>query len=264
MSKYVYFRNDDVNSLDKQLIEITDIFISCGIPIIHAVEPANVRDDTVAWLNRKKDEFPGLIEIMQHGFDHRKREKGEFGGKRPYEDQLRDLSEGKRIMREKFGPRFINAVNFPFGPYNQGTIRAVNDLDFDILSSHYNYRISRRLMYLLGNALGKGQICGKHVAHHMRFYPGTRVFEIDMCLSFIKEYIGGYHSTDCVFQGIDEIFRSYEEFKKHTGVIGFLLHHRYHKDQKSIGLIEETIRRLKSDSETEFTGYSELYRRFAQ
>ena len=89
MKTYVYFRNDDVNSLDRELIEITDFFLSQDIPIIHAVEPANVNMDTIDWLNDVKDKKPELIEIMQHGYDHKKRSIGEFGGNRAYNDQLK-------------------------------------------------------------------------------------------------------------------------------------------------------------------------------
>lgn len=263
MPKYVYFRNDDVNSLDNELIEVTELFHEQGIPIIHAVEPANVKNDTVKWLLGLKEAQPRLTEIMQHGFDHQKRDVGEFGGNRPFEDQLKDIAEGKRIMKEKFGKHFLNAINFPFGPYNRGTIRAIRELKYDIVSSHYNHRFSRRIIYALGNALAVGQLFGKHVSHHMKNYPGTDIFEIDMCISFIKKYIGGYYSSDCVFEPLECIFESYRNFEKHTDVIGFLIHHRYHKDRQSIELLKKTVKMLK-DRNVVFTNYSELYNGFAR
>lgn len=264
MQNYIYFRNDDVNRLDRQLVDVTELFIEQEIPIIHAVEPANVESDTVEWLICLKRKYPRLVEIMQHGFDHKRRDLGEFGGNRPYEDQLRDLSAGKRIMEEKFGEHFLNAVNFPFGPYNRGTIKAVNELKFAIVSSHFNYRLSRRAMYAVGRVLKQGQIFGKHVSHHMRYYPGTDLFDIDMSLSFIKTYTGGYDSTDCIFYPAEHLFKTYALFARYTNVIGFLIHHRYHKDPKSLGLLRDTIMRLKNIEQVAFTNYSELYERYAK
>ena len=59
-----------------------------------------------------KAKNPTLVEIMQHGFDHKRRFSGEFGGKRSYEDQFKDISKGKEIMQQKFGNNFVNAINF--------------------------------------------------------------------------------------------------------------------------------------------------------
>ncbi|NTV03832.1 hypothetical protein HGA89_02780, partial [bacterium] len=80
-----YFRNDDVNVLDEELVNVTRRCTEQGVPITHAVEPANVTDEATAWLRAEKSSAPRLIEIMQHGYDHRKRDKGEFGGNRPYD-----------------------------------------------------------------------------------------------------------------------------------------------------------------------------------
>lgn len=262
MKTYIYFRNDDVNTLDKELINVTELLITEGVPITHAVEPANVKDDTVAWLNEMKAENPNLIEIMQHGFDHKRRHLGEFGGSRPYEEQLEYISKGKQIMLESFGENFVKAINFPFGNYNKHTIKAADELGFKIISSHYNYKPSRRIMYYLGNLARRGQIFGKHVSHHMQYYPATNLFEIDMCLSFIKKYIGGYNSRECVFEDINDMLEEYQHFKKHTNVIGILLHHRYHHSRKGVELIRDTIKALKTE-DVVFTNYSELYRTFS-
>jgi len=264
VKKYIYFRNDDVNTLDKELMDITDIFIRESIPITHAVEPANVSDDTVLWLLELKEKYPRLIEIMQHGFDHKKRSLGEFGGNRPYEEQLKDISTGKKIMEEKFGNHFLSAINFPSAYYNKHTIRVVKELDYDIVCSHYNYRTSRRIMYFVGNIFKMGQMFGKHVSHHMQYYPRTNLFEIDMCISFIKKYIGGHNSKTCLFNDFEINLEKYDKIKKYTDVIGLLIHHRYHHDEKSLLLVKKTIDFLRNDSDVIFTSLSELYKRFAK
>ena len=263
MSIYVYFRNDDVNSLDFELMELTRVFLEEGVPITHAVEPANVKDDTVGWLLSVRSHHPHLIGIMQHGYDHRKRDLGEFGGRRTYADQYRDLRNGKMIMQQAFGENLLNAINFPFGPFNPDTVRAIDDLGFEVMSSHFNYRLSRRLFYALSRVLDRGQLLGKYASRHMSYYPGTRLYVIDMCISFIRSYQGPYGSRSCEFMGLEALLREFSRFRRYTDVVGFLLHHRYHGSRESLQLVRQVIRAIRQDPAVEFASLDGLHRRFA-
>ena len=49
-----YLRNDDINILDEELINVSRRCTDENVPITHAVEPANVTDDAVAWLLKEK------------------------------------------------------------------------------------------------------------------------------------------------------------------------------------------------------------------
>lgn len=93
MGNIFFFRNDDLrNKLDDSLIKITDLFIKYNIPITHSVEPANVSEEVVKWLVDVKKKYPDLIEIMQHGYEHKIKnnfKKGEFGGQ---EDTMNNLT----------------------------------------------------------------------------------------------------------------------------------------------------------------------------
>lgn len=257
-----YFRNDDVNVLDDELMAVTERCLAEGVPITHAVEPANITDEAVEWLLEQKAREPRLVEIMQHGYDHRERYLGEFGGRRPYEEQYADLARGKEILLEKFGDAFLPCLNFPFGPYNQASMRAADRLGFRIICSHYNHRLSRRIFYRVGHLLRRGQMFGKHVSHHLDFYPGTGMFCVDMAVSFIAEYFGPHGSTTCRFHPVERMIANAKGFIPYTPVIGVLLHHRFHRTPESLDLITETIRGLKQIPDTEFLNIEEIYRRY--
>jgi hypothetical protein len=258
-----YFRNDDINILDDELIAVSRCCTDNGVPITHAVEPANVTDEACEWLLKEKEPDSRLIEIMQHGYDHKKRDVGEFGGNRPYDDQLKDLTHGKQIMKDKFGEAFVSCLNYPFGPYNQHSMQAANDLGFRIISSHYNCRLSRRTMYMVGHLLRRGQILDKHVSYHLDTYPRTEMFSVDMAVSFIKSYIGEYGSKECVFNSLDWMKTRVNEFMKFTPVIGILLHHRFHTSQESLDLVTDLIGYLKTIPDAEFMNMEEVYYKFA-
>ena len=257
-----YVRNDDVNILDPELVAVSRRCTDLGVPITHAVEPANVTAEAVAWLLEEKKRDPRLIEIMQHGFDHVKRDRGEFGGKRPYDDQYADLARGKQIMLDRFGDAFLPILNFPFGPYNQHSMKAVDALGFRVVGSHYNCRLSRRLMYVVGHLLRRGQILDRHVSYHLDFYPGTGLFSIDMAVSFIDAYMGEYGSRDCTFHSAESIARKAEAFQSFTPVIGILLHHRFHTTESSLDLITDVLQRLGNIPGAEFLNMTEIYNRY--
>lgn len=255
-----YIRNDDVNVLDDELVAVTSRCADEGVPITHAVEPANLTDEATQWLREVKARDPRLLEIMQHGFDHQKRDRGEFGGVRPYDDQLNDLSRGKEIMLEAFAGDLFPCLNFPFGPYNRHSMRAADRLGFRVVSSHYNSRRSRRMWYALGHALNRGLVLGRHVSYHLDFYPGTGMFCVDMAVSVIERYLGEYGSRTCVFHPLEEIKRRIDSFVPHTPVIGLLLHHRYHTDEASLDLITDVIRYARSLPDSTFMNIDEVYR----
>lgn len=257
-----YFRNDDVNTLDSELVEITRRLTEQGVPLTHAVEPANLAPETAAWLLAEKAKAPRLVEIMQHGYDHMLREKGEFGGRRPYQSQLDDLRRGRRILEERFGDAFFPCLNFPFGPYNAASMRAADAVGYRVISSHFNQRLSRRVMYAVGHALRRGRLAGKHVSWHLDFYPGTRLFCVDMAVSFIQRYLGVHPSRECVFHDLTALKARVRAFVPHTPVIGILLHHRFHYRPESMDLVSDLVQHLKTLPDAEFLNIGEIYARF--
>lgn len=242
MSNTIFFRNDDVrDQLDDSLIDITNIFINKNIPITHAVEPANITKNVADWLNNIKNKFPDYVDIMQHGYDHtikNKFKKGEFGGQRGYKEQFIDIKNGKDLMNKWFGESWFPAFNFPYAPYNPAAIQAVDDLNYKVINSHYNQDLSRKIFYFIGHRLNKGYLFNHHVSWNYDYYPGTNLFEIDMNISLIKNYIN--EGTDAEFYTIDELIKQTLRYKDNYA-IGVLLHHRYHNSNEKIRLIEKYI-----------------------
>ncbi len=260
----MFFRNDDVRGvLDKELIQITDLFIKYRIPITHAVEPANVTPEVIEWLLSVKKNHPDLIEIMQHGYDHtikNEQRKGEFGGQRTYDEQYADIKAGKDLMNQYFSDQWFECFNFPYAPYNPAAIKAVNDVGYKVLSSHYNSEWKRRIFYFVGHVLRKGYLLNHHVSWNLRQYPGTSLFEIDMNAGFICKYTNEQTGSEMLsVEDLVELTRKY--FGQRT--IGILLHHRYHDTQEKIDLVENYLEWAK-DQSFEFMTMEQVYAKFSR
>lgn len=255
----IFFRNDDVRDrLDQSLVELTKLFIEKKIPIIHAVEPANISEEVANWLLRMKLDFPEYVEIMQHGYDHtikNKIKKGEFGGQRTYKEQYDDIKCGKDLMNKWFGDLWFPAFNFPYAPYNLAAIKAVDDLDYKVINSHFNNGISRKLFYFAGHLINKGNLFNHHVSWNLDYYPGTKLFEIDMNISFIKEYLN--EKEDAVFFNLDELISDTIKYSKYR-TTGVLFHHRYHNSGSKLKLVEDYLNWCLSNG-FDFTSLSEIY-----
>ncbi len=265
MKNIIFFRNDDVrDKLDKSLKAITMMFICHGIPITHAVEPANITEEVAEWLLKMKEQYPEHIDIMQHGYDHtvkNKIKKGEFGGQRTYSEQLHDIKKGKELMDKWFGNLWFDAFNFPYAPYNPAAIKAVNDCGYKVINSHFNSKLSRKVFYKLGHMLNKGYLLNHHVSWNLDFYPDTNLFEIDMNVGFIKKYYN--ESYDCEMMDLQEIIDDTIRYKKYR-TIGVLLHHRYHNTESKLTLIREYLKWCKSTPEFEFWSLKKIYEEFTK
>ncbi|GBC63756.1 hypothetical protein DENIS_4754 [Desulfonema ishimotonii] len=257
----ICFRNDDVNILTPELKNLTEIFLYRKVPITHAVEPGNVTADTISWLRQTKKKYPALLEIVQHGWDHTPHGKGEFDKSRSYNEQFNDLKRGKEKLENIFGENFFSMITIPFGVYNKDTIKAASKLSYKVFCGHYNYRISRRLFYLTGRIMRKGRLLNRHVSNHLRYYPGTRLFEIDSAISFSKKYFGHF-TNDCEMSSADEMFQAFENYRKITPAVIFLLHHRFHHKKHDMELVETVLDKLKRRNDIEFTNYNKLYQMF--
>lgn len=257
----VCFRNDDVNILTPELVSLTNILINRGISITHAVEPCNITVETIDWLKKMKEDLPNLIEIVQHGWDHSWHDKGEFGGKRLYEEQYIDLRCGKEIMEETFGIDFFPMLVVPCDCYNKDTIKAVSLLQYKVFSVHYNYRTSRRIFYNIGHLLGKGQLFGRHISNHLNYYPGTQMFEIDTSISFIKKYLG---YNECEMNSVKEITRAFNVLKKQIPVVSFSLHHRLHNKKIHIDLFTSVLDEIQMMNNVTFVNYEKIYQEYTK
>jgi hypothetical protein len=258
LSTKVCFRNDDVNSLTEPLMGLTEILLKRKVPITHAVEPGNVTIETIHWLKQLKSNYPHLIEIIQHGWNHTFHVKGEFGGGRSYEEQFIDLKQGKEKMERIFKEDFFPVITVPWDLYNKVTIKAANQLGFKVFCVHYDYRISRRLFYSLGHFLGRGQLFGKPISNHLKCYPGTQMLQIDTAISLIKRYFDLF-GNECEFFSTKEILSAFNKVRKLIPVVVFLFHHKYHQKGSHFQLVEDVLDELQHRKDVDFVSHSRIY-----
>ena len=261
-----FFRNDDVReTLDDSLVRLTQIFMDYGVPITHAVEPGNVTEEVTSWLLEVKSRYPRLLEIIQHGFDHANKLKGprpgEFGGTRGYQEQYNELKRGMEIMDDRFGDKWFRGFCFPFGPYNPAAMKALNDLGFLLVNSHFNKRISRRAFNALGNLLRSGYLFGKRVSWNLRYRPGSNLFEADMNVSFIRKYKN--EETDCDFYSLEALQQNTQQYLRYP-TVGVLFHHRYHVNDEHFDLVRRYLDWLKTVPDTEYATMEEILHKFGK
>lgn len=242
MAGIMTFRNDDVRgTIDKELVEMVDIFTGNEVPLTLAVEPANLSQEVVDWLIEIKNKFPKYIELMQHGYDHTVKNTirtGEFGGQRTYEEQFEEIKKGKQLMDNYFGDLWFHAFNYPFGEYNPAAMKAANDCGFKVVYSHFNARLSRRIFYKVGHILNKGYLFDKHISWNLDYYPGTNLFEIDANISFIKKYLD--EETASEMFTLDELIQKTKMYLNYP-IVSLLAHHRYHNSPEKMKTFQQYI-----------------------
>jgi peptidoglycan/xylan/chitin deacetylase (PgdA/CDA1 family) len=241
----IFFRNDDVrNSLDESLIQFTDLFIKHQMPISLAAEPANLSRDVVDWLLEKKTSYPELIEIIQHGYDHNLSnpdQKMEFGGKRSYDDQLADIRKGKALMDKYFGELWSPVFTFPYGTFNQATLKAVDEAGFTSISSKIMFTPKVKIKNIIGRKLRLNTIRGRKVNYHPDIRPGYRFREFSVSVNLIRKYL---NNNSAEHYTMNELLRQLHIAENNTNIVGVLFHHKFH--HQHLGLIEDFLLHLKS------------------
>jgi predicted deacetylase len=131
-----FFRDDDAGWRDDRLRAVLDRFAARGLPVDVAVIPAELTPGLASELRvRVRDTG---VRVHQHGYAHANHEatgrKCEFGQAREAAAQARDIAEGRRRMRDAFGPA-VDAVFTP--PWNRcvpSIADALVPLGFEVLS----------------------------------------------------------------------------------------------------------------------------------
>jgi hypothetical protein len=269
MNKCFFFRNDDVrSSLDNSLIQLTNIFIDRNIPITHAVEPANITPEVIEWLLDKKKNHPNLIEIIQHGYNHKlnykteiggKIRKGEFGGSRDFNDQYSDIKKGMELMDSYFGNLWFKAFTFPYGARNKDAIKALDALNFKVVNGGISPKLVKQLFYIVGRLLNKEIFLDRKVSWNLKKINKTSVFQIDLAISIIKKYINEFE--DCEMETLQDLKRETQQCLKLTNV-GVLFHHRYHNSPEKIKLIENYLDWLISIPNIKFCTQEEIFEKY--
>jgi peptidoglycan/xylan/chitin deacetylase (PgdA/CDA1 family) len=148
---HILFRLDDASARSNAKAEemIFDVFRKSGFKLCVAVIPFVGDIDGSVWDGRtlfpypseksgiiKKGSSDGTLEVALHGYSHfsiAESNLSEFSGL-DFEAQKQRLIESKRFLEDLFNTR-INVFVPPFNTYDTNTIRALDLLDFRILSA---------------------------------------------------------------------------------------------------------------------------------
>ena len=134
----IFFRADDIGAGGQPFEVLCRLFRRYEVPLAMAVVPA--------WISsiRKKQLFDAapLDEPLwgwhQHGWRHvnweRSGKNSEFGEQRPFEKQMRDISQGCRKMQEIFGDRLAEVFTPPWNRLSNATIKILHELNFKAVS----------------------------------------------------------------------------------------------------------------------------------
>jgi len=133
IKRFLFLRNDDVKSLDKQFLAFFNLFLKMKVPVVYGVIPGEAGKEVFVFLRRMKKAYPGLIDIVQHGWKHidygvdKNHPKGEFGLGRDYQAQKRDIFLGWIKMRRELGDFFTPAFIPPYHSYDFTTLKIMNE-----------------------------------------------------------------------------------------------------------------------------------------
>jgi hypothetical protein len=231
----VFFRDDDVDELNDQLIELVDFFLTEEIPVNYQVVPGKLQDDARDFILERRRKHPELIRLNQHGYMHEHVNNGvhtwfEYSGDRPYEDQYESIQCGQRILREKLGSCFDDQVFTPPGhKYDENTLRALEALGFQILSASSYTSPQARLYYAFGKLLGRTSLLGRRISYSGQCLPGHRLREVSVALDVD---MSKDRSGNPIVKTSSRIIREYRRASRNTTVVGVVLHHSGYDRQK--------------------------------
>ena len=222
------FRSDDVDEDEEFLRRLLRIFTSRKIPLILGVIPARLTALATALLLEKQRDFPGLIELTQHGWQHVNHEvserKCEFGSSRNFAEQLADIQRGQMRMNEVFGEQWFPAFIPPWNRCTAQTCQVLNQLGFRVLS----------------------KLHGK-----LSSSPDFQGREISVTLDIFTWKNGAR------LKPAEEIFAELSNQIEHSNPIGIMLHHKVMND-KSFAFLESLLIELSASSAIRFHTFQSL------
>ena len=132
----VFFRDDDAGWRDDRLGALLDVFAAYAVPIDLAAIPLDMTTDLADALVARGDRQP--LGLHQHGYAHRNHQhegrKCEFGSDRSAAEQLHDVEDGQRRLRELLGPALEPIFTPPWNRCTADTGAALVELGIGALS----------------------------------------------------------------------------------------------------------------------------------
>ena len=219
----IFIRDDDIGAWTPGAAAFVDTFRSRAIPVSYQVIPALLTQECADKLRAIHAETPELIELGQHGLEHRmtvggKQLSHEFGRERDYTTQRAVIRKGREMMTSLLGPAFDGRMfTPPRHRFNRHTVIAAADEGFDIFSAASYCDRPRQLVYRVGRSLGLGSIANRGVSYHPEQRPEASIRELSIAVAVDD----GAPRSRRVGDVMGEINRA----AKHSTIVGLMLHH---------------------------------------
>ena len=137
---HLFIRDDDVSALSDPFLFLMQTALETGIPVVYGVIPERADKPLIRCLKALKQETPGALDIVQHGWTHedhslKGEKKYEFGPLRAAQQQLTDIQSGLTLMRRVFGKTFTPAFVPPYHGFDAATLKSVRESGFKAFSA---------------------------------------------------------------------------------------------------------------------------------
>ncbi|HWQ31542.1 MAG TPA: polysaccharide deacetylase [Blastocatellia bacterium] len=134
----IFFRDDDVDEDEATLHRLLRIFLRHEAPVNLEIIPGRLTKSAARLLRQYRDFRPRLIGLNQHGWQHVNHEpagrKCEFGPSRSFDEQIKDISQGRAVLEAVFETAFFPAFTPPWNRCTNETAQALDELGFQVLS----------------------------------------------------------------------------------------------------------------------------------
>lgn len=230
----IFFRNDDVTDLTPQLQQVTTLFLEEGLPLHHSVIPQRATAGLVSWLSKLAADYPALIGIDLHGWDHETvRNLPEFGAHVPSAVQRDHLQRGSRWMSERFGSRFSGILAPPHNSYNRTTVRILDELGFRGLSGWARTPSPlRRMVQPALYALDKGELW----TWNGQRFPGSHIVQCSITIDPVLDY------RSKTFRSVEDVIAHLDASR---GAIQGIVLHAWLFDDEPMDWLRRFVRQMR-------------------
>lgn len=252
MSKIkVFFRIDDVDRESIDLSHLLNLFVKTKIPANLGIVPKKLNKDFANYLTKLNSS--NLFEIDEHGFEHKRNNKGELD----IDDRelSRKLEQGREIMNKYFLKNFSGILTVPWHTHTSSLFKIAKICGFRAVSVNDRSDRLATIFYRIGDLFKKNILLGHHVSHNFSFIEG--IFEIspsiDVAASYRNEYGGEDRLKDKAL-----IIKEFNHLAKSQDQIGFMLHPSHFNSKSDLNALRYLLNYLKQRKNISFKKMSEI------
>jgi hypothetical protein len=249
----VFFRDDDVGPRSPALRAVAELLLEEAIPCNYQIVPALLDAWTADFLRSARAAHAGMVELNQHGHRHRRGETedwAEFGRGASFETQRADIVAGRarlaELLKEDFGAAVFTP---PCHAYDSGTLRALQSIGVGILSAGLHTDLAARAFYAVGRLLHRRSLIGRPVSYHGGPIPGAGLTEVSVAIDVDEDTNARGRR---VVKSLAALEREFAQARRHTSIVGVMLHHESDPGPRRLETLREFIRWLKRDASVSF------------